>query len=633
MVRIGDVAVIRAEPVELPNGRIVSRSLDNRVGCFVAYETLRLLSRGRRAAGDRPRGRGRARGDQLRRARCTTAYSLEPDIVARHRRHARDRRAGRRREGERQAPVRLRAGDRARRDAVAARCSSCWSRPRRRRASRTRSRRPAAATGTDADAVVCARAPASRPRRSACRAATCTRRSRWSQLDDVLATARLCAAFVRRLSPDVSLRLTLLILWDIDGTLLQRASREHARALLPRAARGARRPPRLQRRARRRGRGPHRRRDRARPAVCACGVEAEAIDREVARGRAAHRRGLRGAVPGRPVGHGRARASPTLLGALAGDPRYRSSLVTGNFEAVARLKLARAGIGDHFEPGQGGFGSDAEEREALPPIARARAGDWPRERTVVDRRHPARHRLRARRRPARRRRHHRPVRRRRARRGRPRGVRRRRARAAAARVAEALDAPSPSTHSPGGGARGDEVAAHQDRLRATFGVVQRHGRVGGARPAQLRRPARAVRRTACGRRRSAAARAADLDLAQRLDAGDRCGPGAPLEVILLCLTLPLNDATCGCAVPADHAGVGDRGGRLLGLCVGAHDLDGRLAVHLADPQAGTGVAARAAAGTRARATVSAPRRAGVPSMARPYSATRWMRECVEPSMR
>ena len=52
-------------------------------------------------------------------------------------------------------------------------------------------------------------------------------------------------------------------------------------------------------------------------------------------------------------------------------------------EQVARLKLARAGIGAYFEPGQGGFGSDAEEREALPPIARERAGDWPRERTVV----------------------------------------------------------------------------------------------------------------------------------------------------------------------------------------------------------------------------------------------------------
>src|SRR6185436_17142755 len=48
-----------------------------------------------------------------------------------------------------------------------------------------------------------------------------------------------------------------------------------------------------------------------------------------------------------------------LLAELAPDSRYRSSLVTGNFERVARLKLARAGIGSFFEAGQGGFGSDA----------------------------------------------------------------------------------------------------------------------------------------------------------------------------------------------------------------------------------------------------------------------------------
>ena len=72
------------------------------------------------------------------------------------------------------------------------------------------------------------------------------------------------------------------------------------------------------------------------------------------------------------------------LDELGGRPEaFRFSLVTGNFEPVARLKLARAGIGHHFAPGQGGFGSDAEDRAALPPVARARAGDWPRERTVV----------------------------------------------------------------------------------------------------------------------------------------------------------------------------------------------------------------------------------------------------------
>ena len=69
---------------------------------------------------------------------------------------------------------------------------------------------------------------------------------------------------------------------------------------------------------------------------------------------------------------------------LAARPdAFRFSLVTGNFERIARLKLARAGIGDWFPEGQGAFGSDAEDRELLPPIARARAGDWPRERTVV----------------------------------------------------------------------------------------------------------------------------------------------------------------------------------------------------------------------------------------------------------
>ncbi len=43
-VRIGDVAVVDQGIVELPNGRIASRSLDNRMGAFVVQEALRLLS-------------------------------------------------------------------------------------------------------------------------------------------------------------------------------------------------------------------------------------------------------------------------------------------------------------------------------------------------------------------------------------------------------------------------------------------------------------------------------------------------------------------------------------------------------------------------------------------------------------
>lgn len=44
MVRVGDVGVLDHDLVELPNGRIASRSVDNRMGAFVVLEALRLLS-------------------------------------------------------------------------------------------------------------------------------------------------------------------------------------------------------------------------------------------------------------------------------------------------------------------------------------------------------------------------------------------------------------------------------------------------------------------------------------------------------------------------------------------------------------------------------------------------------------
>jgi phosphoglycolate phosphatase len=174
--------------------------------------------------------------------------------------------------------------------------------------------------------------------------------------------------------------LTLLLLWDIDGTLMQRASEAHARALL-RALREvhgdelALEDVRVEAAGRTDG-------AIARDLLLACGVPASDIDREVAevarRCAAAYEElcpaDLSGAV---------APGIPELLARLAEDPRYRLSLVTGNFEPVARLKLERAGIGSYFPYGQGGFGTDAEDREALPPIARSRAGDWPRERTLV----------------------------------------------------------------------------------------------------------------------------------------------------------------------------------------------------------------------------------------------------------
>jgi endoglucanase len=44
LVRVGDVAVIDAEPAELPNERLTSRALDNRLGSFVALEAARLVA-------------------------------------------------------------------------------------------------------------------------------------------------------------------------------------------------------------------------------------------------------------------------------------------------------------------------------------------------------------------------------------------------------------------------------------------------------------------------------------------------------------------------------------------------------------------------------------------------------------
>lgn len=47
-LRIGDPGVLAAGVLEFPNGRLVSRSIDNRIGAFVVLEALRLL------AADRP---------------------------------------------------------------------------------------------------------------------------------------------------------------------------------------------------------------------------------------------------------------------------------------------------------------------------------------------------------------------------------------------------------------------------------------------------------------------------------------------------------------------------------------------------------------------------------------------------
>ena len=46
-VRVGDAAVLDGHVLQLPNGRIVSRSIDNRIGAFVVAEAVRLLAKDR----------------------------------------------------------------------------------------------------------------------------------------------------------------------------------------------------------------------------------------------------------------------------------------------------------------------------------------------------------------------------------------------------------------------------------------------------------------------------------------------------------------------------------------------------------------------------------------------------------
>jgi endoglucanase len=52
LVRVGDTGVLDAEPLEFPNGRVVSRSLDNRIGCYVAARAAQLVAQGGGAPGD-----------------------------------------------------------------------------------------------------------------------------------------------------------------------------------------------------------------------------------------------------------------------------------------------------------------------------------------------------------------------------------------------------------------------------------------------------------------------------------------------------------------------------------------------------------------------------------------------------
>jgi putative aminopeptidase FrvX len=80
LVRVGDVAVIAGDPVELPNGRIASRALDNRLGSFVALEAARLVAQAGGAEWELV-AVAAAQEETTFGGSRTSAFSLEPDAA------------------------------------------------------------------------------------------------------------------------------------------------------------------------------------------------------------------------------------------------------------------------------------------------------------------------------------------------------------------------------------------------------------------------------------------------------------------------------------------------------------------------------------------------------------------------
>lgn len=99
-VRVGTVGVIDAAAHDFPNGRVVSRSIDNRIGAFTVLEALRLL------AADRPAATvaavATAQEEVTFAGAYTSAFSFDPQVaIAVDVTHATDNPAGdKKRSGE-----------------------------------------------------------------------------------------------------------------------------------------------------------------------------------------------------------------------------------------------------------------------------------------------------------------------------------------------------------------------------------------------------------------------------------------------------------------------------------------------------------------------------------------------------
>ncbi len=175
----------------------------------------------------------------------------------------------------------------------------------------------------------------------------------------------------------------MLLLFDIDGTLLLGAHEEHREALHAalRSVFGLADPAAAHVQAAGRTDG-----EIARNILLVSGFAVERIDEGAPALRAAACREYARRAPV-DLSERVAPGVSELLERLAATDRVRLGLLTGNFEPIARLKLERAGLGHFFQTGEGAFGSDSEDRAGLPSLARRRAGSdgrpYPRARTVV----------------------------------------------------------------------------------------------------------------------------------------------------------------------------------------------------------------------------------------------------------
>jgi putative aminopeptidase FrvX len=80
MVRPGDQVLIAAEPVDLPNERVASRALDNRLGVFVAIEVARRVKEAGGGAGP-VAGVAAVQEEIGAHGARVMAYDLEPDLA------------------------------------------------------------------------------------------------------------------------------------------------------------------------------------------------------------------------------------------------------------------------------------------------------------------------------------------------------------------------------------------------------------------------------------------------------------------------------------------------------------------------------------------------------------------------